>query len=133
MIRAEEALSLFFTDGHLTFSPYFIYVPFLNLIFLYQFFVPGKSKYVLAINQGIILTLLVVLVGGFLSPTNLILLAILPMMLGIATIKNRPFLQIPLLYEFGGLLSAVTFGIVSGTRQAREWSQEVKEIRLKVK
>ncbi len=53
-------------------------------------------------------------------------------MLGIATIKNQPFLQIPILHEIGSLLSYITFGIVSGTKNMREKSKEVREIRLKV-
>lgn len=105
----------------------------INLIFIYQFFAPQKSRYALAVNQGIVLTLLVIL-GGYLWYPNLgiTLLAVLPAMLGIATIKQHPFLQIPVLYEIGSLLSYITFGIISGTKNMRVKSREVREVRLKV-
>lgn len=133
MKNTETELEAFFSDSNMVFSPYIIYIPVINLIFIYQFFAPRKSRYALAINQGIILTLLTLL-AGYISYPNLrvILLAVLPIMLGIATIKNQPFLQIPLLHEIGSFLSYITFGIVSGTKSMREKSKEVREIRLKV-
>lgn len=54
------------------------------------------------------------------------------MMLGIATIKQKPFLQIPILYEIGTFVSYVTFGIISGTKSTRERSKEVREVSFKV-
>lgn len=48
-------------------------------------------------------------------------------------ISHRPFFRIPVLYEVGAFLSSLTFGIISGTKQAREKSQEVREVRLVVK
>lgn len=133
MKHSEKELEAFFSDSHMVFSPYIIYIPFINLIFIYQFFAPQKSRYVLAINQGIILTLLILLFGYLLYPNlRMTLLAVLPIMLGVATIKNQPFLQIPILHEIGSLLTYITFGIVSGTKNMREKSKEVREIRLKV-
>lgn len=130
--KLERELEEFFTDDHSAISPYLIYVPVLNLLFLYQFFSPKKSRYVLAVNQGIVLSIILLLVGFLYSDHSVLLFAILPIMLGIATIKSRPFLQIPLLYEIGALVSYVTFGIVSGTKHTHEKSQEVREVRLKV-
>lgn len=133
MQNTEMELEAFFSDSNLAFSPYVIYIPIVNLIFAYRFFAPQKSRYALAINQGIILTLLVLLVGYFSYPSLTgTLLAILPIMLGIATVKRHPFLQIPFLYEIGSLLSYISFGIISGTKSTREKSKEVREIRLKV-
>jgi hypothetical protein len=132
-LRTEAGLEAYFTETNQVFSPYLIYVPILNIIFIYRFFSPQKNRYALAINQGIILTLLVVIIGYFTYPdTSLLLLVILPMMLGLATVKGKPFLQIPILYEISSLVSYITFGIVSGTKSTREKSKEVREVRLKV-
>lgn len=130
--KTEQELDAFFTDGQSAISPYLIYVPVLNLLFLYRFFSPNKSRYVLAINQGIVLTVIMLLLGYAYGDSAIMLLAVLPMMLGIAMVKSRPFLQIPLLYEIGAIASYVTFGIISGTKHTHEKSQEVREVRLKV-
>lgn len=132
MKKSEQDLEKYFNNALMVFSPYLIYVPVINLIFLYQFFSPKKSRYVLAVNQGIVMTLLALGVWSFSDTSELLMLFFLPMMLGIATVSTRPFLQIPVLYELGALLSSITFGIVSGTKQAREKSNEVREVRLKV-
>ncbi|MDD2744942.1 MAG: hypothetical protein PHU93_00205 [Candidatus Gracilibacteria bacterium] len=134
--NTEKQLSEYFTDASLVFSPYIIYIPLLNLLLLYRFFSPQKSRYALAINQGIMLSFLVIgvfILGyfDFLSYT-LVLFALLPIMLGIATIKQKPFLQIPILYEIGTFISYVSFGIISGTKSTRERSKEVREVSFKV-
>lgn len=58
--NTEKQLSEYFTDASLVFSPYIIYIPLLNLLLLYRFFSPQKSRYALAINQGIMLSFLVI-------------------------------------------------------------------------
>ncbi len=133
MQKTETELEIYFNEPNLVFSPYLIYIPIFNLLLVYRFFSPQKSRYALAINQGIILSLLIIVIGYFTYPdTSLLLLAVLPMMLGIATVKQNPFLQIPVLYEVGSLLSYITFGIISGTKSTREKAKEVREVRLKV-
>jgi len=101
--NTEKQLAEYFTDNMLVFSPYVIYIPVLNLLLLHRFFAPQKSRYALAINQGIMLSLIVIgiIILGYLAivSTAWILFAILPMMLGLSTVKAKPFLQIPILYE----------------------------------
>jgi hypothetical protein len=135
--NTEKQLAEYFTDATLVFSPYIIYIPVLNLLLLHRFFAPQKSRYALAINQGIILSILVITIGvlvyfDVLSTSAWILFAILPMMLGLSTVKAKPFLQIPILYEIGTFLSYLSFGIISGTKTARERSMEVREVSFKV-
>lgn len=130
---AESELAKFFDDSSTAVSPYLIYIPGINLLFAHRFFFPGKSRYVLAVNQGIVLTFLCIALYFFTESSTLLVVAFLPMMLGIAMISHRPFFRIPVLYEVGALLSSLTFGIISGTKQAREKSQEVREVRFVVK
>ncbi len=81
--NATEAQLVAFFDGPTgPFSPYLIYVPFINLIYIVRFFVPGKSPYVLAIGQGMVLTILVAVAAyfyGFFDP--ILTIALLPIAL----------------------------------------------------
>ena len=47
----ERKLALYFTEKNLVLSPYLIYIPVLNFLFLPKFLRPGTSQYVVAIGQ----------------------------------------------------------------------------------
>jgi hypothetical protein len=59
----ESGLAEYFTDTKIALSPYIIYIPGLNILLVSLFFAPGKSRYALAVGQGIVLTLLCCVVG----------------------------------------------------------------------
>jgi hypothetical protein len=133
LARAEEELAKYFNGSPGPFSPYLIYVPFLNLVYLARFFSPGKTPYVVAIGQGIVLTVLIAVVGYFYSFFDpMLAFALFPIALGLATIKSRPFYRIPVLYELSALVSFLTFGLVSGTKSMKEKSKESKQVSYKV-
>lgn len=131
--KTDEELAKYFNGSSGPFSPYLIYIPGLNLLYIVRFFAPGKSPYVMAIGQGMMLTALVGAAMYFYSPFDPILsLALLPIGLGLATIKSRPFYRIPVLYEISALMSFLSFGLVSSTKAIRTKSQEEKTVSYKV-
>jgi hypothetical protein len=106
----ESGLAEYFTDIKIVLPPYIIYIPGLNILLLNLFFAPGKSRYALAVGQGIVLTILCFLVGffyGWNSPY--LLFSLFPIAMGMSTITLRPFVRIPVLYELSVLLSYVSF------------------------
>jgi hypothetical protein len=131
--KFEFKLAEHFTDSKMALSPYLIYVPGLNVLLLSLFFAPGKSRYALAVGQGIVLTLLCLGVGFWYGwNSSYLLFALIPIAMGLATVQVRPFARIPVLYELSVLLSYASFGIVRGSREARAKSAQVNEVSLKV-
>ena len=131
--KADDELRNYFIEDSGAFSPYLAYVPVLNFLFLYRFFFPGKSRLVVAIGQGIVLSLIFIGLVFLYGPFDPILsLALLPISIGFATVTVRPFYRIPVLYELSALLSFLSFGLVSGTRAVHARSREEKEVRYTV-
>lgn len=131
--KTDAELAAYFNGSPGPFSPYIIYIPVLNLLYIVRFFAPGKSPYVMAIGQGIVLTVIVGCAGYYYGMFDPILtLALLPISLGLATIKSRPFYRIPVLYELSALISFLTFGLVSSTKVIRTKSQEEKSVSYKI-
>lgn len=126
----EIRLARYFTDSTSILSPYLIYIPVVNLLFLAKFLRPGTSQYVVAVGQGVILTILCILAGYFVP--EYLLFALFPIAMGLANIRTRPFMRIPVLYELSVLLSTLGFGLIQGTRATRAKSAEVREVRLTV-
>jgi len=50
-IRLQETMRTYFTDKNIAFSPYLIFLPFINLIFLPKLFLSRTTQYVMAIGQ----------------------------------------------------------------------------------
>lgn len=67
---------------------------------------------------------------GISSP--LLSLSLLPISLGMATVKTRPFYRIIGLYEVYSLLSFCTFGLVSGSKLLKSKAREEKSVNYKV-
>jgi hypothetical protein len=87
-LNFRTSLQEYFTDTTLPFKYGWIFVPFVNLIFLPKLFMCRTTQYVLAIGQGLVITLLAILIGflfSFTSPLELFLL--FPIFYGIASIK----------------------------------------------
>ena len=131
--RFESDLEAYCTERNSPFSPYLVYIPFINLIFISWFFAPGKYRYAFAVGQGIVLTILFAL-GMFVYGVydQILILLMIPMILGLSAIVHRPFLRIPVLYEISWLISSLTFGLIRGTRSAQEKSKSVKEVSYKI-
>jgi hypothetical protein len=130
--KFEKEYIEYFSLESTAFSPYLIYIPGINFIFFLKFFRPGKYRYALPVGQGIALSLLFILgiwyIGWF-SASLLSLIWILP---GMASVKDRPSLRIPVLYELSAILSWGTFGLIQGTKIAKEKSKTVQEVSYKV-
>jgi hypothetical protein len=78
----ESRLAEHFSETKSALSPYLIYIPGLNLLFISLFFAPGKSRYALAVGQGIVLTMLCAGVGFWYGwSSSYLLFALLPMAL----------------------------------------------------
>lgn len=56
--RFRVSLEEYFTDTSIAFSPTWIFVPFCNVIFIPKLFLSRQTRYVLAIGQGLVITLL---------------------------------------------------------------------------
>ena len=60
--KSYEIFSSYFTDENLVLSKNLIFIPILNLIFIPTFLVSKKSKYLIAITQGLIISLLLIII-----------------------------------------------------------------------
>lgn len=129
-----DFMTEYFTDDSLPIPPYWIFVPFFNIFFLPRMFINRKSKYAVALGQGMVITLLSVLIGfiskDFSSPYELFLL--FPIFYGIASVQSDPFTKIPIVYEFYVIINTLTFGLLRNTKKIREVQQKETSVRLKV-
>ena len=92
----RASLQTYFIDETLPFHSFWIFIPFINLIFLPKLFISRTTRYVLAIGQGLVITFLAILIGfffGFTSPLELFLL--FPLFYGIASLESDVFIRIP--------------------------------------
>lgn len=109
-LKFYQSMREYFTDGILFFPTYLIFIPFVNSIFIPKLFLSRNTRYIIAIGQGLILTLLSLLIGivyGFSSRMELLL--VFPALLGMVTVGHDPFYRIPVIYEIYSLLNTVTF------------------------
>ena len=115
--RAENAkLSEVFSDARMVLPDFLIFIPVVNLLFLPRLFTASKSRYVLAVPQGIIITILLLVLWvwlGFGSPAQVFLL--FPIALGIGHVRHTPLYRIPLVYDLFALLDFLTFGVLHGS------------------
>lgn len=106
----KTSLQEYFTDESLPFHPFWIFVPFCNIVFLPKLLMSRTTRYVLAIGQGLVITLFALLIGFFFSFTSpLELFLLFPVFYGIAFLESDAFIQIPLVYEVYATLNTVTF------------------------
>lgn len=116
----RASLQGYFTDETLPLPSFWIFVPFLNILFLPKLFMSRTTRYVLAIGQGLVITLLAICIGlffGFTSALELFLL--FPIFYGIASLKSDVFIRIPLVYEIYAILNTLTFGLLKNTKRLR--------------
>lgn len=114
----QTSLQEYFTDETLPFQAFWIFIPFCNLVFLPKLFTSRTTRYVLAIGQGLVITLLFIIIGlffSFTSPFELFLL--FPIFYGIASLESNVFIRIPLVYEIYAILNTLTFGLLKNTKR----------------
>lgn len=131
--RFRTSLEEYFTDTSIAFSPFWIFVPFCNIIFIPKLFLSRQSRYVLAIGQGLVITLLSAIVWyfyGFTSPFELLFL--FPAFYGIASLETNVFVRIPLIYEIYALLNTFTFGILNNTNRMKAIQKQDMSVSYKV-
>ena len=106
----RASLQGYFTDETLPFNAYWIFLPFVNIVFLPKLFLSRTTHYVLAIGQGLIITLLAIIIGVFYSFTSpLELFLLFPIFYGIASLESDVFIRIPFIYEIYAILNALSF------------------------
>lgn len=128
----RASLQGYFTDENLPFQPFWIFIPFFNLVFLPKLFLSRTNRYVLAIGQGLVITLLAICIGfffGFTSPLELFLL--FPIFYGIASLESDVFIRIPLVYEIYAILNTFTFGLLKNTKRLQAVQKQNTAVNFK--
>lgn len=129
----RSSLQGYFTDETLPFRPFWIFIPFFNLVFLPKLFMSRTTRYVLAIGQGLIITFLAICIGvfhSFASPLESFLL--FPIFYGIASLESDVFIRIPLVYEIYAMLNALSFGLLKNTKRIQAVQKQEKTVSFKV-
>lgn len=129
----QISLQEYFTDETLPFQAFWIFIPFCNLVFLPKLFTSRATRYVLAIGQGLVITLLFIIIGllfSFTSPFELFLL--FPMFYGIASLESNVFIRIPLVYEIYAILNTLTFGLLKNTKRIQVAQKQDTMVRFTV-
>ncbi|MCK9272092.1 hypothetical protein M0P65_00935 [Candidatus Gracilibacteria bacterium] len=131
--KSYEILASYFTDESLVLSKNLIFIPILNLIFIPTFLVSKKSKYLIAITQGLIISFLLIFIWFYFSYYSLYQLFLLfPIFIGIANIDKNPFKKIPIIYDIYAIFDKLSFGIFSKVKFLNEKKKEVKEVSYKL-
>ena len=131
--KIQTSLQEYFIEETLPFRPFWIFVPFFNLVFLPKLLTSRTTKYVLAIGQGLVITLLAILIGfswEFTSPLELFLL--FPVFYGIASIESDVFIRIPILYEVYAMLNTLTFGLLKNTKRVHSAQSQDTTVSFKM-
>ncbi len=126
-------LQEFFTDSTLPFKSFWIFIPFVNLVFIPKLFTSRTTRYVTAIGQGLVITLFAIIIGivfSFTSPLELFLL--FPVFYGIASLESDVFVRIPLIYEIYAILNTFTFGLLYNTKRMRAVQKQDTAVSYKV-
>jgi len=129
----ETPLRTYFTDANLPFKSFWIFIPFVNLVFLPKLFMSRTTRYVLAIGQGLIITLVAILIGVFFSFTSpLELFLLFPICYGIYTLETDVFTRIPVIYEIYALLNMLTFGLLKNTKRIQSIQKQDTQVSFKM-
>lgn len=129
----QTSLETYFTDTSLPLRPFWIFIPFCNLLFIPKLLTHRTTQYVLAIGQGLVLTLLAICIGFFTSFTSpLELFLLFPLFYGIASLENNVFTRIPLLYEIYIILNSLTFGLLKSKEKIQKAGQQDTAVSFKI-
>lgn len=129
----EASIREYFTDMSLPFPAFWIFIPFCNVIFIPKLFKSQTTRYVLAIGQWLVITLLATIIWYFYGFTSSIELFLLfPIFYGIALIEKNVFVRIPLIYELYAIINTLTFGILSNTKRMKAIQKQDVAVSYKV-
>jgi hypothetical protein len=132
-VQNIELAKTYFTDPKLPLPRSFIFIPVINFLFLPQIFLKKNSIYILAILQGIVISLCLMGLWYFIDFTTpwqtFFLFAIF---LGIANLGVNPFYKIPLIYDIYSIFDLVTFGIGGKVGKLKEKHKESASVSYKI-
>ncbi len=131
--KFKTPLQTYFIDESLPFQSFWIFIPFVNLAFLPKLFMSRTTRYVLVIGQGLVITLLAILLGlifSFTSPIELFLL--FPIFYGISALETDVFTRIPIIYEIYALLNTLTFGLLKNTKRVQSIQKQDTQVSFKM-
>ena len=132
-VSFRASLQGYFTDETLPFKPFWIFIPFCNLVFLPKLFISRNTRYVLAIGQGLVITLLWIAIGVIYSFTSsLALVLIFPAFYGIASLESDVFIKIPVIYEIYAVLNTFTFGLLKNTKRIQTAQKQETNVSYKM-
>lgn len=129
----RASLQEYFTNETLSFSSFWIFIPFFNLIFLPKLLTERTTRYVLAIGQGLVITLLAVIIGYFFGATSPVaLLLLFPVFYGISSLESDIFTRIPFIYEIYLIINTLTFGLLNNTKRLRSVQKQNASVSFKL-
>jgi len=129
--KYDNLANNYLTDDKLIFGNKIIFIPILNLIYLPTFLTKKKSKYIIAIIQWLIISVISIIFRHFDYSTYSSIL-LFPIFLWLANVNNNPFYRIPIIYEIYEITDKLTFGIFSKIKFLREKKNEVQEVSFKI-
>lgn len=121
----------YLTDSKLVFGNKLIFIPVVNIIYLPTFLFNKKSKYIIAIIQWLIISIIAIILW-YSEYSNFSILLLFPIFLWIANVWNNSFYRIPIIYEIYEVLDKLSFGIFSKIKFLKEKKNEVQEISFKI-
>lgn len=132
-MKLYTSLQTYFIDTSISFQSFWIFIPFLNLVFLPKLFRTRNTQYVLAIGQGLVITLMATLIGIFFSFVSALELFLLfPVCYGISQIHINIFTPIPIIYEIYTFINTVTFGLLKNTKRIQSIQKQDTQINFKI-
>lgn len=129
----QESLQGYFTDETLPFPSFWIFIPFFNIVFLPKLFTSRTTQYVLAIGQGLTISLFAICIGflsSFTSPLQLFLL--FPIFYGVSSIQSDIFIRIPVIYEIYAIINTFTFGLLKNKKRIQSVQKQDTSVSFKV-
>lgn len=129
--KYDNLANNYLTNTVIVFGNKLIFIPVINIIYLPTFLFNKKSRYIIAIIQWLIISVIAILLWYF-DYSNYSILLLFPIFLWIANTKQNPFYRIPVIYEIYEILDKLSFGIFSKIKFLKEKKNEVQEISFKL-
>ncbi|MDD2871085.1 MAG: hypothetical protein PHS49_03770 [Candidatus Gracilibacteria bacterium] len=131
-ILQEKDLEYLNTKKDLRPAKFLIYVPFINLIYIFF----KNTKYNYHIKNGLIITLItstIIILSYYIYISNYVyILLLMPISFGIGYTKNKLEYKMPYVYDLYILIANI-FGLLKfGSKKVSEKRKEINEISLKV-
>lgn len=121
----------YLTDNNIVFWNKLIFIPIINIIYFPTLLFNKKSRYIIAITQWLIITVISILLWYF-DYSDYSIWLLFPIFLWTANIKNNPYYRIPIIFEIYQILDKLTFWIFSKIKFLKEKKKEIQEVRIKI-